>query len=382
MPQVPHPEHDDANLALLRSGLRCEAISLADAPTGAPTGAAGRWRLNTGAVMAQWLYDLDPHHPVYVVLDLDTATTHRKTLAANYMHWGYEIVGRWENISITHDGIDADLTLYIPDDADDDTTRERLASASFVAAMLRRDHPWEVSIETDDGMTIQYERVLAGAPVTVNGITYEADRFDRPLYIARHATIKAAAIVDYGADPYTAQIAARARAQSSTPPIAQETSPMDAKERMAALTARHPAPYHGLIASAIIAGQTDDEISASISAEEAEKKDKEIEALKAQMAEKDQEIEALKAKEHEDEDKDEEEEDPAKVQARAISARASARTVTTAGTDEANGSDDAPKTYIEAQRLICRENPKLRGPAVRSAVFARFPDLRPEFLRK
>ena len=383
MPQ-PRPKITDDDLTRLRSGLRCEAISLAPAPANASAGHAGRWRINTGAVMAQYIYHLDNNEPVLVVLDLATATLHRDKLQANYMHCSWEVVGNWSNIALTDQGIDADLVLYTPTDDDHDTTRERLAAAAYVYDLQRRDHPWEVSIESDHGDTITYERVLAGQPVTVNGTTYDADHYTRPLYVARHATIKGAAIVDYGADAATSQIAARARAaHHQDPQLPPQEITMDPKERLAALTARHPATRHGLIAMAIVAGKTDDDIDAEITEEDRKDalaaKDAEIEALKATVAEKDEEITALKAQADEDDDEDDDDE---AVKAAALAARAlkAGATKPPAGGNAGDG-DPAPKTFFAAQRLICAENPKLRGTAIRAAIFRRWPDLRPEHLR-
>jgi hypothetical protein len=374
---APHHTPTDADLIRLRSGLRCEAINLADAPADALPGHAGRWRLNSGAVMAQYLWSLDRDHPVLVVLDLATCTPARAQMRANYMHHGWDLVGRWVNVSVSPTGVEADLLLYVPTESDAETTRERLSAAAYVADLLRRDHPWECSIEGDDGRTVTYERVLPGSPVTVNGSTYQAEDYDRPLYIARHCTLVAAAIVDQGADPDTARIAAQALRRTHPTTTHPETATMPtAKERLAALRAKHPATRHGLIASAIIAEQTDDEIEQAIAAEDLKDAQDQVADLAAKLAAAQTQIDELTAKLAA---ADAEDDDAAAVAARAaatgaaLSASGSTATIAPAGSEA-----EPPATFHAAMRLVCGGDSTLRGPAARAEIFRRWPSLRPQ----
>jgi len=365
---MPSPEPRTASpaaLARLRSGLRAEAVAVVGATT---TANAGRWRLNAGSPMLQILPRLHDG-PVVAILDLETATLAER-LPANYMHYEWSPIGRWSEGQIIASGpergVYASLHLYQSEDSDPESIRYRLADADYVAALLRRDHPWQASIETD-GQAEIYERVTG--PTEVNGEAHDPATWAYPMYVVRHARIDAAAVVDVGADPQAERIAA-ARIAHPFPPNSQKESLMSAKDRLTALTAAHPAQHHGLIARMICEEADDAAIEAAITAAE-------IAALKAAAAEKDAEIAALKAQLAEATKADDDEDE---AQALAARRKAGLSAGGTQPTPNAGGdATDGPTTWPAAYAILAAE--KITGIRARSAAMKRWPHLRPAHLQ-
>jgi hypothetical protein len=192
----------------------------------------------------------------------------------------------------------------------------------------------------------------------VNGRTeVGSDSVDCPLYILRRGVASEASVCLFGADADTGALAA-----SRSTPI--HPNPESSMERLNALLARHGDKHAARIALALKAGQSDDQIAATLSA--AAESDHaaaitelttKLTAATAALAEANAKLAAMDAK---------------------IKALQPA---TTEGdpavpATEGESKNAAPKTLHEGMAQLSRENPKLTGFPLRSAALKRWPALR------
>lgn len=339
----------------LRTGqvLCAAAVSQIEQPADKPA----RWRLNSGAEMQTWVEGIGHCR---LVIDLASVKFEAPEIPMLREHstW-YGPIGRWTAGIADLTGIYATPIVYTPND---DAEREMpsLREGAEVAALMARKHPWQASVKVTASLG-DYERVLPGAVVEVNGATLTAgdDLHDIPLLICRNGVIGEASVCLFGADSNTGSVAA---SRSTTTPEPTMSKPED---RIAALLKRHGEKHASRIAIALSKNKSDEEIAVELSdATDTDHKaalaakDEEITKLKADLAAANTTATDLQAKLDalKGDDEETEEETPA----------------ATAG-ESKNG---APKSFNDGVAILKREGTKLVGFKLRSAVLKRFPALR------
>jgi hypothetical protein len=268
-------------------------------------------------------------------------------------------IGRWSGMTVDASGITAAPNVYRPVD-DHEREMPIFQQSAQVAALMDRKHPWQASIKIT-GALEDYERVLPGQPVAVNGRTELAsdDVDDPPLFILRRGVASEASVCLFGADADTGALAA---SRTNHP-----TTPESSMERLKVLLARHGEKHAARIAVALSAGQTDDQIAASLSA--AAESDHaaalaavntELATTKAALAAANTQIAALNTK----------------LAALAPADDKAAGDAETPPATEGESKNGAPKSVHEGMAQLSREGSKLTGFPLRSAVLKRWPTLR------
>ncbi|HEX3132627.1 MAG TPA: hypothetical protein VHX44_03480 [Planctomycetota bacterium] len=328
-----------------------------------------RWRLNSGARMRTMVGGIGE---VELVIDLAGVAFDHPSMPMLREHgrrpsstpddYYITAIGRWEGVSVDSTGIWGQPIVYTPDptkplEADMPSLRE----GGEVAALMERGHPWQASVK----ITGEYELVAPGQPAVVNGRTeIAADDLDAPpLLICRRGTVSEASVCTFGADSQTGAAAA------SRITTTQPTDSTMSTERLSALLKRHGEKHAAKIAVSLAANKTDDQISvelaaavesdhaAALSAEQAKTSavQAKLDAEVAKSAGLQAKLDALKT-------------DPA--------AMPTDEKTPAAGKGESQNS--APKTWNDGVAILKKEDPKLSGFKLRTAVLSRFPTLRKE----
>lgn len=324
-----------------------------------------RWRLNSGARMHTSVAQLGD---IELIIDLASVTfdspeipmlrEHGRRPSTSPDDYYINAIGRWSEASADAQGIWGTPNIYTPKTPLEEKMGCLLEGAE-VAALMERGHPWQASVKIYG----DYEQVAPGQSIEVNGrVEVANDDLDAPrLYVCRRGIVTEASVCLFGADSQTGAVAA----SRSTPTQATETTMSD---RLEALLKRHGNKHAGVIAIALAAKKTDDQIAVELSdAQDADHKaalaakDAEIAKLNeantansAKLAELQTKLDALKTG---DETKDEKETPPA---------------------TKGESSNSAPKSIVAGMAILKREGSKLDGFKLKAATLTRWPALRKE----
>lgn len=263
-----------AGLGVARCAQAAEAVPVA-------AGIAPAWRLNSGAEMITSIDGIANGAPMVLVIDLASVEFAAAEIKMMREHW-IGPIGRWTNLVADLNGPKGPGLYGTPIFYASETETERelplLREADEVAALLRRKHPWQASVEIG-GALEQYELVAPGASVEVNGTTLIAESGPGapPFYVLRGGLVTEASVCLDGADADTGPtlLASRHAAQSTI-----KDTPMDLK----ALLAKYAEKHHGAIARLHAGGKTADEIATAMLAADKKESDDELATLKADLA--------------------------------------------------------------------------------------------------
>lgn len=326
-----------------------------------------RWCLNSGARMQTSVAQLGD---IELVIDLASATFEHPEISMLREHgrkpspsadsWDnsyINAIGRWTGTSVDAAGIWGTPIVYTPDPTKPlESDMPCLREGAEVAALMERGHPWQASVKIYG----DYEQVAPGQSVEVNGrIETANDDLDAPrLYICRRGIITEASVCLFGADSNTGAVAA-SRSNSTQ---ATETTMSD---RLEALLKRHGNKHAGVIAIALAAKKTDDQIAAELSdAADADHK--------AALAAKDEEIAKLNETNTANATK------IAELQSKLDALKTDEPTTETPPATKGESSNAAPKSIIAGMAILKKEGFKGNGFQMKSAALSRWPALRKE----
>ncbi len=334
-------------------------------------GAAPLWRLNSGAAMLTRVEGINQGALILLVIDLASVTFAAPEIDIMREHYTGPI-GRWTSLIATLNGPKGPGIYGSPIFYTSTDEAERgmylLAQADEVAALLKRKHPWQASVEI--GATVEnYELIPPGASVELNGATYTAPSGpnDPPMYVIHNGVSGEASVCLRGADTDTGPTLFASRTSGTTP---TPESSMDLK----ALLAKYAPAQHGHVALLFSEGKKPEEIATALLAEESKGKDDEITKLNsdlaaankakvdaqaasdAKIAELQGKIDALKTPGDEGDKGD--------------------KGLPPAGGDGGKGQHAAPKTVTAGMAQLSREGSKATGFDLRKAALAKWPSLR------
>ncbi len=336
---------------------------------GTPSG-NGRWKLNAGSEMVVTVEGLNldkkgEAQPVRLVLDLAACKAKNPKIHALADHDHAKVLGYWDNITCTVEGIFADLHLVTPTT---EVEAALLPEAVRTAAFIRDGVPIQVSVGAEAGDRGEWE--LAEGKSTVNGREYDGGG-SVPLYILRSAELFESSIVPFGADDKTGRLAAK----QNKPPVKHEATMSDT---LKALLGKFPEKHHGLVARCVAEDIDEVTITAKVHASEMDDKDKALKAAqdelatcKAKLAEYDaqKKVQADDCAQWGDEAAERE-------LAKKLSLAGAKRTVTFGASDGDDKKVEAKKviTMTQAMAVTAEKRPELKGFALRAAARKAFPN--------
>ncbi len=251
-------------------------------------GSAPLWRLNSGAEMVTCIDGLNQNAPIILVVELASVTFSAPEIEMMREHW-IGPIGRWTQLAVDMNGPKGPGIYGSPIFYTSETDAERdmylLREADEVAALLRRKHPWQASVEIG-GPVEQYQLVPPGESVTVDGVAHLAPVGPNvmPLYVLHAGICSEASVCLRGADTETGPTLLAARAAAAAKLAATKPTPKDITMDLKALLAKYPdEKCHGKIARLHAAGQTAEQIATALLADEKTSVDAEIATLKANL---------------------------------------------------------------------------------------------------
>lgn len=217
----------------------------------------GLWQIYSGGILPNVVRD-NPR-PADYVIDLDSLTMPERCVAL-HQHREWSVVGAWSELAKDRT-IRGRLHLLTGDAA----AVPALASATELRTYLDQGVPLEASVSAEPGPAGSWESVSPGQVIAVNGREISA-RTGRELYVLRGGLLREVSIVTLGADLDRAHQIAAAIAPITNQAAAPETTMPTLPERRAALLAKHGDAHAALISDRLIAGDSDDAISAAATA--------------------------------------------------------------------------------------------------------------------
>lgn len=349
---------------------------LASVATLAPgvSGTDGLWLIYTGGVVITSIEELEGDEAIDLVVDLATLKPAGPRIPALVEHM--LAMGSWTDTTIDPAiGITSRLTLL---DGTDPTLHglPMFDAARQVRAAMAQQFPWQASLGAEPGEDGGiYERITG--PTTVNG--REIVPGDRPLYVLRNGLLTESSVVLFGADRFTARVAASA-ARALPPKTVPEPIMADLtlKQRLDSLTTRLGDRHRSKIAVCLAEGQADDQVVSQVAADDKKDGDAkmaqlqtQLDAANAKCAELQAQLDALSPPADDPEKKQDPQTDGVvKAGARPLGAAALSGAKGGAG-----GTSGQPKNLAQAMLGLQTAGSKLTGIALRRAAAAKYPAL-------